>query len=75
MKSKTTCVCVVCDKQFKNITDHMLHYMKEHDDGYKEHKDRRKRSVTCVCLKEIKTSDLICECGREHWLLSRETIA
>jgi hypothetical protein len=33
MKTKETCICSVCDKQFKNITDHMLHYMKEHDCG------------------------------------------
>jgi hypothetical protein len=44
MKTKETCICSVCDKQFKNITDHMLHYMKEHDEGYKEQKDRRRRS-------------------------------
>ena len=72
MKSKATCVCMVCDEQFSNITDHMLHYMKAHDDGYKEQKDRRRRSVTCVCLREIKTPDLICECGRKHWSLIEE---
>ena len=69
MKSKATCVCMVCDEQFSNITDHMLHYMKAHDEGFKEQKERRKRSVTCACLKKIKSADLICECGRKHWSL------
>jgi hypothetical protein len=70
MKSKATCVCMVCDEQFSNITDHMLHYMKAHDEGFKEQKDRRKRSVTCgKCLGEIKTADLICACGHKHWSL------
>lgn len=69
MKKKQTCICQVCEQQFSNITDHMLHYMKEHDDGYKERSERRKRSVTCVCLKEIKSPDLICECGQKHWSL------
>jgi hypothetical protein len=47
----------------------MLHYMKAHDEGFKEQKDRRKRSVTCACLKKIKSADLVCECGRKHWSL------
>ena len=75
MKTKETCVCSVCEKQFKNITDHMLHYMKEHDEGYKEQKDRRRRSVTCVCLKQIKSEDLICECGRQHWSVGKQNNA
>lgn len=67
-KSKITCICSVCDKQFNNITDHMLHYMKEHDEGYKEHEDRRQRGVTCAaCLQEIKSADLVCACGYIHW--------
>lgn len=73
MKSKATCVCMVCGEQFSNITDHMLHYMKAHDEGFKEQKDRRKRSVTCgKCLGQIKTADLICVCGHKHWSLLEE---
>jgi hypothetical protein len=72
MKSKPTCICIVCQKQFKNITDHMLHYMKEHDDGYKEHKDRRKRTVSCgACLKPMPASVLVCECGHKHWSVNQ----
>ena len=72
MKTKSTCQCQVCGEQFKNITDHMLHYMREHDDGYKEHKDRRKRTVSCgACLKPMPASVLVCECGHEHWSINK----
>ena len=68
MKTKSTCQCQVCGEQFTNITDHMLHYMRAHDDGYKEHGDRRKQTVTCgACLKPMEASVLVCECGHEHW--------
>jgi hypothetical protein len=72
MKSKATCVCMVCDEQFSNITDHMLHYMKAHDDGYKEHKQRRHQTVTCgYCYKQMKPPVLVCECGHEHWSVNK----
>jgi hypothetical protein len=73
MKTKETCQCQVCGEQFTNITDHMLHYIRAHDDGYKEHEDRRKQTVTCgACLKPMKASVLVCECGHEHWSLTKE---
>ena len=67
MKLKSTCVCAVCDEQFKNITDHMLHYMKEHDDGYKEHSQRRHRGIACRgCAKQLPARIFYCEsCGWE----------
>ena len=73
MKTKETCQCQVCGEQFTNITDHMLHYIRAHDDGYKEHEDRRKQTVTCgACLKPMKASVLVCECGHRHWSLTKE---
>ena len=65
MKTKSTFQCQVCDEQFSNITDHMLHYMKAHDDGYKEHADRRRRAIACRgCAKELPANIFHCEsCG------------
>ena len=65
MKTKSTCQCQVCGEQFKNITDHMLHYMRAHDDGYKEHADRRRRAIACRgCAKELPANIFHCEsCG------------
>jgi hypothetical protein len=72
MKTKVTCQCSVCGEQFKNITDHMLHYMRTHDEGYKEHKQRRQQTVTCgACLKPMPASVLICECGHKHWSVNQ----
>ena len=65
MKTKATCQCQVCGEQFTNITDHMLHYMRAHDDGYKEHADRRRRAIACRgCAKELPANIFHCEsCG------------
>ena len=67
MKTKSTYQCQVCNEQFSNITDHMLHYMKAHDDGYKEHADRRRRAIACRgCAKELPANIFHCEsCGWE----------
>lgn len=63
-KVKQTCICIVCREQFTNITDHMLHYMRAHDDGYKEHKDRRRQSIHCrACSAEILPPAKECVCG------------
>lgn len=71
MKNRPTCVCMVCDEQFTNITDHMLHYMREHDEGYKEPQDRRRRTVTCgACLQPMRAENLVCKCGQVHWSLT-----
>jgi hypothetical protein len=46
--------------------------MKEHDDGYKEHKQRRHQTVTCgYCYKQMKPPVLVCECGHEHWSVNK----
>lgn len=72
MKTKLTCQCQVCGEQFKNITDHMLHYMRTHDEGYKEHKQRRQQTVTCgACYREMKPPVLVCECGHKHWSIKQ----
>ncbi len=65
MKTKVTCQCAVCGEQFNNITDHMLHYMRTHDEGYKEHSQRRRRGIACRgCAKQLATGVLECAaCG------------
>jgi len=65
MKTKPTCQCQVCGEQFKNITDHMLHYMKAHDDGYKEQADRRRRGIHCRgCALPLPVNIFHCDsCG------------
>jgi len=74
MKKKESCCCQVCDEQFLNITDQMLHYMREHDDGYKERHERRKRNLYCGACREFTISHetLICSCGQAHWTLKRK---
>lgn len=70
----STCECQVCGARFKNITDHMLHYMREHDDGYKEPHERRKRLLYCGFCSEytIPSDTLVCPCGNEHWSKTRK---
>ncbi len=64
MKTKISCRCQVCGEQFKNNTDHMLHYMRTHDDGYKERHQRRKRVHCRQCLVELLTDVFECDtCG------------
>ena len=67
MKTKLTCQCQVCGEQFSNITDHMIHYGLTHDDGYKEHAQRRRRGIACRgCAKQLPASIFRCEsCGWE----------
>lgn len=65
MKTKATCKCAVCGEQFSNITDHMLHYMRTHDEGFKEHAQRRRRGISCRgCAKQLAANVLECAaCG------------
>ena len=74
MKTKTTCVCMVCDQQFKNITDHMIHYVKAHDEGYKEHSQRRRRGISCRgCAKQLPANIFHCEsCGWKETNIEEE---
>jgi hypothetical protein len=47
----------------------MLHYMKAHDDGYKEHADRRRRAIHCRgCAVELPVN--VFECNDCGWGLS-----
>ena len=74
MKTKATCQCAVCDQQFKNITDHMLHYMRTHDEGYKEHGQRRRRGIACRgCAKQLAAGVLECAaCGWKETNIKEE---
>ena len=74
MKTKATCVCMVCDQQFKNITDHMIHYVKSHDEGYKEHSQRRRRGISCRgCAKQLPANIFQCEsCGWKETNIEEE---
>jgi hypothetical protein len=65
MKTKATCICMVCNEQFKNITDHMIHYVRTHDEGYKEPADRRRRGIACRgCAKPLAVGIFECaDCG------------
>lgn len=45
--SKAKHECAVCGETFAKIFDHMSHYMKNHDEGYKPRGERRFRKVSC----------------------------
>jgi hypothetical protein len=48
----------------------MLHYMRAHDDGYKEQADRRRRAIHCWgCAIELPVN--VFECNDCGWKLSK----
>jgi len=75
MKTKATCQCAVCGEQFNNITEHMLHYMRTHDEGYKEHSERRRRGIACRgCARPLPANIFHCEsCGWQLQTTTEET--
>jgi hypothetical protein len=76
MKTKVTCQCAVCGEQFSNITDHMLHYMRTHDEGFKEHGQRRRRGIACRgCAKQLAANVFECvACGWKETKIKEEQL-
>lgn len=60
--------CAVCGQLFDNITDHMDHYVREHDRGFRPPEQRTLRPVSCWrCVTPIPTAQhgrIVCHnCG------------
>lgn len=46
-KDKTKYECAYCGERFVKMLDHMSHVIERHDTGFRERKDRLRRSVSC----------------------------
>lgn len=65
-KDKTKYECAYCGERFVKMLDHMSHVIEKHDIGFREQKDRLRRSVSCwhCGIVDVKQGD-----GPDGWFI------